>query len=419
LEVSLIRILFALLLVLAWFPSHWGADASPLLAPTTYHVATNGADSNPGTDSKPFRTIQKAVNAAKPGDSILVHAGVYREVVTIRTSGTSAARIRLTSAGDGQVTLQPTLAKVSCGASAPTRNRAIQFIDGTDNWTVSNLTIVGGVVVSGGSIGKLKGSLFTNRSLPGRGSYDPTAAATLLPKLGVNPADNIQLLNNKISGRGLLAIAARWGQLKGNEIHHIECGTGAAVWINRFSDFWQVTDNYVHDVAASVEHPMEEGIRQGSGSSYNQVVNNLVEGLAGRGRGVTTDVNASWNLIQGNTVRRADQGFNEQTGGWGNQWIGNLAESNRQYGLNIDGKDGGLMSPDDGMPALTVVKCFVARNNGDDALHVGAVKQAKFSSNAFPSVWLSKGVKNYWSKVGNTWDGSSAMPSERPAQKLC
>ena len=33
------------------------------------------ADQNPGTEAKPFKTIQPAVNAAKPGDTIWIKQG--------------------------------------------------------------------------------------------------------------------------------------------------------------------------------------------------------------------------------------------------------------------------------------------------------------------------------------------------------
>ncbi|MFC1652081.1 ankyrin repeat domain-containing protein [Planctomycetota bacterium] len=42
-----------------------------------YVVATEGKDSNPGTDDRPFRTLVAAVAVAEPGDVILVHPGVY------------------------------------------------------------------------------------------------------------------------------------------------------------------------------------------------------------------------------------------------------------------------------------------------------------------------------------------------------
>lgn len=43
----------------------------------TYYVSTQGNDGQPGTASKPFATLQYAVNIAAPGDTILVTAGTY------------------------------------------------------------------------------------------------------------------------------------------------------------------------------------------------------------------------------------------------------------------------------------------------------------------------------------------------------
>jgi len=49
-----------------------------LFSQTTYHVAINGNDSNAGTQSSPFKTLQKAANTVGAGDTVLVHAGTYR-----------------------------------------------------------------------------------------------------------------------------------------------------------------------------------------------------------------------------------------------------------------------------------------------------------------------------------------------------
>ena len=54
-----------------------------------YHVATVGADENPGSKKKPFLTIQHAAVLAQPGDTITVHEGVYRERVNPPRGGTS------------------------------------------------------------------------------------------------------------------------------------------------------------------------------------------------------------------------------------------------------------------------------------------------------------------------------------------
>lgn len=61
---------------------------SPLCA-TEYHVAVTGDDSGPGTRVQPFRTIQRAAEAAQPGDVITVHQGTYRERINPPRGGLS------------------------------------------------------------------------------------------------------------------------------------------------------------------------------------------------------------------------------------------------------------------------------------------------------------------------------------------
>lgn len=59
------------------------------MASTTYYVSTDGLDMNCGCMEKPFRTIQAASNIAKPGDTILVQPGIYRERVSPPIGGSS------------------------------------------------------------------------------------------------------------------------------------------------------------------------------------------------------------------------------------------------------------------------------------------------------------------------------------------
>lgn len=54
-----------------------------------YHVSVKGNDNNAGTVEAPFKTINKAVYYAFPGDIITVHAGTYREWVNPLRGGTS------------------------------------------------------------------------------------------------------------------------------------------------------------------------------------------------------------------------------------------------------------------------------------------------------------------------------------------
>src|SRR3954465_15964898 len=56
------------------------------------HVATAGSDTADGSEDSPFRTISRAAAIARPGDTVLVHGGEYREWVTPRRGGLSDRR---------------------------------------------------------------------------------------------------------------------------------------------------------------------------------------------------------------------------------------------------------------------------------------------------------------------------------------
>jgi len=57
-----------------------------------YHVSVNGNDTNDGSASKPFRTINYAAQLAVAGDVITVHAGTYRERIDPARGGESDAK---------------------------------------------------------------------------------------------------------------------------------------------------------------------------------------------------------------------------------------------------------------------------------------------------------------------------------------
>lgn len=58
----------------------------------TYHVAKTGSDHGDGSAASPLLTINAAANLAKPGDTVVVHTGEYREWVKPRVGGLSNRR---------------------------------------------------------------------------------------------------------------------------------------------------------------------------------------------------------------------------------------------------------------------------------------------------------------------------------------
>ena len=57
------------------------------------YVSPAGSDKNPGSAKAPFATIARAARAVKPGDTVKIGPGVYREQVTFRKSGKKGAPV--------------------------------------------------------------------------------------------------------------------------------------------------------------------------------------------------------------------------------------------------------------------------------------------------------------------------------------
>lgn len=63
---------------------------------TTYYVSPQGSDNQNGrTPQTAWRKIQHALNQVRPGDTILVRSGIYREVLEIERGGTVNAPVTL------------------------------------------------------------------------------------------------------------------------------------------------------------------------------------------------------------------------------------------------------------------------------------------------------------------------------------
>jgi hypothetical protein len=73
-----------------------------------YFVAVDGADNNRGSWRQPFRTIQKAADLMRPGDTCYVRGGVYRQVMSPKRSGTATKPIRFQAWPDEVVVLSGT-----------------------------------------------------------------------------------------------------------------------------------------------------------------------------------------------------------------------------------------------------------------------------------------------------------------------
>jgi hypothetical protein len=82
----------------------------PAIPSSAHYLSPSGSDSNPGTQAAPWQTIEKAVTAAQPGDTVVFEAGTYGATST-RTDWTSAgtAASPITFIGDPAASSRPTI----------------------------------------------------------------------------------------------------------------------------------------------------------------------------------------------------------------------------------------------------------------------------------------------------------------------
>lgn len=90
-------------------PTYTSTPTSTTTSTNVYYVSTTGSDANPGSEAKPWGTIQKAVKSVVAGDTIYVHGGQYDGIKNgwvFNNSGTQAQPITLTNYPGEQVVLK-------------------------------------------------------------------------------------------------------------------------------------------------------------------------------------------------------------------------------------------------------------------------------------------------------------------------
>jgi parallel beta-helix repeat protein len=111
----------------------------PFALAAKYYVAKNGNDKNPGTESSPWLTIQKAADTLQPGDTVSIRQGVYPEKVRPARSGTKGLFITYQNYGSEEVIID---------AQNGARNASVQ-VDGKRYLKFAGLKLTGASGSSG------------------------------------------------------------------------------------------------------------------------------------------------------------------------------------------------------------------------------------------------------------------------------
>ncbi len=213
----------------------------PVVNASTYYVATNGSDTNPGTLSSPWRTINKAANTLVAGDSVNIRAGTYKEQVTPKNSG---------NASSGFITY----------AAYPNETVTVDASNGL------NAAWSGVFNISNRSYIQISGLRIINS--PGFGVF-------------LSSSNNMRILNNyisNISNAGILVDHSDTITLDGNEVGFASSGGDQnngiqeSVSLNHATNYI-VSNNSVHDGGM-------EGIDAKVGSSNGKIFGNTVYNMA-------------------------------------------------------------------------------------------------------------------------------------------
>jgi Right handed beta helix region len=212
-----------------------GAFAQPN---SSFYVSKTGNDSNPGTQTAPWRTIQHAADTVRAGGTVNVLGGVYEELVSINKSGNAADGFITFRSYPGETAVLDAEHFTPSGRSAvlTIQSKSYVRIEGfeicnfrTAEHRLSPLGI--SVIGSGSHIELLKNNVhhieqtFEGRDAPGRGGNGFGIA--------VYGTDAKTPITDLI--------------IDGNDVHHLKTGSSESLVVNGNVTNFRITHNVVHD----------------------------------------------------------------------------------------------------------------------------------------------------------------------------
>lgn len=305
-------------------------------APTTLVVATNGSDSAPGTLAQPLRTVQRAVDLAKPGDTIAVRAGTYplTDNITIATSGTASQPISLGAYQGERVVIdgeQLAASHTPVGGSIPRAERGAIHQEAS-YWRISDLEIVNGPygVYCDGCNGNVFARLKTHDNY--ESGFQLQGASSNNQILNLDSYGNRDPRKNGESADGL---AVKEGSGTGNVVR------GARLWNNVDDGFddWKFTSPVVIENTIAYGNGFNRwnfpdfagdgnGFKLGGGSPAPAVAHTLRNSIAFKNaaHGVTDNGNTgALALTRNSTWANGGTGFDADVSGGKAKLTGNLS----------------------------------------------------------------------------------------------
>src|SRR5579863_3536677 len=205
---------------------------------SSFYVSTSGNDSNPGTETAPWRTVQHAADTVRAGSTVNVRGGVYEELVTLKSSGNATDGYITFRSYPGETAILDASHITPAGRIAilNIHDKSYVRIEGFEirnfRTTEHRLTPLGiSVMGSGSHIELLRNNVhhieqtFDGRDGPGHGANGFGIAV-----YGTDAKSPISEL-----------------VIDGNEVHHLKTGSSESLVVNGNVTNFRITHNVVHD----------------------------------------------------------------------------------------------------------------------------------------------------------------------------
>lgn len=200
-------------------------------AGTTFYVSIGGSDSNPGTLTAPWLTIQHAANTATAGATVYVMGGVYKQSVSFPNSGTASEPITFTSYPGQTAIIDGTGLKPTGTQGLVTISGARSYIviNGFEirNYTTSKATVTpAGIWITGSGTGV---QILNNRVHNITTTSEKNGNAFGISVYGSSQTPVTQLV------------------ISGNDVYSLKTGNSESVNVDGNVTYFQITNNLIHD----------------------------------------------------------------------------------------------------------------------------------------------------------------------------
>lgn len=200
------------------------------------HVSPRGSDWHTGRSAhRPLATIQRAADLARPGDVVLIDAGVYRERVRVRRSGSSSEPITFRAQAPGTVTVSGQ-ADAQVTDVLEWRTEGGSVFSSKPPWTLHRVHVDGEELFPFGSLATLRG--FTTRpgALAARCTGDDGRLYLYLPNVSSPPEADLTTHRPvpDCLANGVWRTASIWVEASHIRIEGLRCelglGCGIRIW---------------------------------------------------------------------------------------------------------------------------------------------------------------------------------------------